>query len=383
MSTALVIVAAGSGQRFGSALPKAFVPLAHRPLVQHTLDMLAGWETPHSVVLVVPEGWVEPARALHHPVGTELIVVTGGDTRTQSVQHGLGALPEGTTHVLIHDAARPLVTSAVFDRVLDALVAGSSAVIPVVPVVDTLVHRDMTTGVTHGGVDRDQLAGVQTPQGFRADLLLKAYEEVSGDYTDDAEVMRVSGHIVDSVAGETLGFKVTYPEDLERAEAILGRLSGPLVGTAMDVHKFDSTSVLHLAGLVWPGEPGLSGHSDGDVVIHAIVDAILQAASLGDLGTHFGSDRPEFAGADSAVFLEHAKKLVADAGLEVSSVGVQIIGATPKVGPRREEAALHLTSLLGAPVSLTATTTDGLGFTGRGEGIAAIATAVLTPRAGL
>jgi len=361
----------------GSSFPKAFVGLAGKPLLQHALEQAASWAIPHSVVVVVPEGWIEPARVLTSGLAQDTTVVVGGDTRTASVRNGLRVLPPGTTRVLIHDAARPLVSSDVFDRVLGSLELGSVAVIPVLPVVDTLVTRDSATGVTGGGVNREELAGVQTPQGFDSSLLLAAYESVTGDFTDDAEVMRSAGHRVDSVAGDSAGFKITYPQDLERAEGLLGRSHTPLVGFAMDVHAFDEESPLYLAGLLWPGEKGLSGHSDGDVVIHAIVDAILQAASLGDLGHHFGSDRPEFAGANSSVFVEHTARLLVEAGLVISSVGVQVVGNSPKLASRRLEAEQHLTTLVGAPVSLSATTTDGLGFTGRGEGIAALASVVL------
>jgi 2-C-methyl-D-erythritol 4-phosphate cytidylyltransferase / 2-C-methyl-D-erythritol 2,4-cyclodiphosphate synthase len=180
------------------------------------------------------------------------------------------------------------------------------------------------------------------------------------------------------VAGDVRGFKITYPEDLTRAASVLGASVTPLVGVAMDVHQFDENTPLRLAGLTWEGEKGLSGHSDGDVVLHAIVDAALQAARLGDLGEHFGVDRPEFAGADSSVFLSHALSLLHAQGLRVSSVGVQVIGNAPKIGPRRLEAQETLTALVGAPVALSATTTDGLGLTGRGEGVAAIATVVLS-----
>jgi len=220
--------------------------------------------------------------------------------------------------------------------------------------------------------------GVQTPQGFDAGLLLAAYESVTGEFTDDAEVMRSAGHSVDSVEGESAGFKITYPQDLERAASLLGHSHTPLVGFAMDVHASMMKAPLYLAGLVWPGEKRDSrGHSDGDVVIHAIVDAVLQAASLGDLGHHFGSDRAEFAGAPSSVFVEHTRGLLLEAGLVISSVGVQVVGNSPKLASRRLEAEQHLTTLVGAPVSLSATTTDGLGFTGRGEGIAAVANVVL------
>ncbi len=380
MNTALVIVAAGSGQRLGSSLPKAFVSLGAQALLRHTLDRVSGWTVAPTVILVVPAGWEEPARALGGDVPQGVTVVRGGDTRTQSVRRGVDAIPEGIDVVLIHDAARPLMPLAVFDRVLASLSDGAEAVIPTIPVVDTLVAQSTTTGETTGGIDREQLAGVQTPQGFQTQALKAAYESVDGDFTDDAEVMRQAGHIVSSVPGDPQGFKITYPDDLARAEALVGDRRAPRVGSAMDVHAFDENSPLVLAGLEWPGEKGLSGHSDGDVVVHAIVDALLQAAGEGDLGHHFGSDRPEFAGASSQVFLEEALRLIANAGYRVSSVAVQVIGNHPKIGPRRHQAETHLSTLVGSPVTLGATTTDGLGFTGRGEGIAASATAVLVPR---
>jgi 2-C-methyl-D-erythritol 4-phosphate cytidylyltransferase/2-C-methyl-D-erythritol 2,4-cyclodiphosphate synthase len=250
-------------------------------------------------------------------------------------------------------------------------------VIPTVPIVDTLVSFDPVTKVTGPGGDRALMGAVQTPQGFGAAELISAYESASGDFTDDAAVMREAGHDVVSVEGDARGFKITYPEDLERARLLVSGGTQTRVGTVLDVHRYDPDGVLSLAGLLWPGEAGLSGHSDGDVVLHAIVDALLQAAGRGDLGSHFGSDRPEYADAQSAVFLNRALELVRDAGYRVHSVGVQIIANAPKIGPRREEAERHLTGLVGAPVALSATTTDGLGFTGRGEGMAALATAVL------
>ena len=375
MTTAVIIVAAGSGTRLGSALPKAFVSVAGVPMLQRALDEVTAWTRCDSIVVVVPHGYEAPAKAL----GTDsrVRVTIGGETRGDSVQAGLAALPEGTTHVLIHDAARPLMPVQVFDRILDSLQSGALGVIPQIPVVDTLVRIDSSTHVTEDSVNREELGAVQTPQGFRVDALVNAYAGTSTEFTDDAAVLRQAGHTVVEVAGHTSGFKITYSEDLERAEALLGSGQLPLVGVALDAHRFEASQSLKLAGLLWPGEPGLSGHSDGDAVIHAIVDAMLQAAQLGDLGTHFGVDRKEFEGADSAVFVAHTLELLAHHGFSVSSVSVQVVAAAPKIGPRRREAEEALTSLVGAPVSLSATTTDGLGFTGRGEGVLAIATAVL------
>ena len=374
MTAAVIVVAAGSGSRLASSLPKAFVSLGGQPLLHHVVNRMSEWTKWASLVLVVPEGYEAPARALSSHLDS-VLVVTGGETRGASVQSGLDAVPAGVTHVLIHDAARLLMPLEVFDRVLDELESGAKAVIPHIPVVDTLVTVDGSS--RQGDIDRDALGAAQTPQGFDVELLRQAYASAAGEFTDDAAVMRSAGYYVVGVEGDPRGFKITYPDDLVRAESLLGEDSAPLVAVAMDIHQFDSTEPLWLAGLEWPGEPGLSGHSDGDAVVHAVVDAILQAAGLGDLGTHFGTSRPEFAGAKSWVFLEHTLGLLKEQGLQVSSVAVQIVTNAPKIGPRREESEARLSGAVGAPVSISATTSDGLGFTGRGEGLLAIATAVL------
>jgi len=377
VSTAVVLVAGGSGTRLGSHSPKAFVQIAGRSLLERAVTNLETWDHPHTMIVVVPAGWEKAAADIVNSSSTAAVIVAGGETRTASVRSGLAALPEGTTRVLIHDAARALMPRDVFDRVLGALDAGALGVVPELPVVDTLITVDRSSQITGGAVDRDALGAVQTPQGFDSQTLLAAYEAITGDFSDDAAVMRAAGHNVVAVRGDGEGFKITYPADIQRAVQLLTLAGGPRVGTAMDVHQFDSTTPLWLAGLEWPGEAGLRGHSDGDVVIHAIVDALLQAAGLGDIGSHFGHDRPEFAGASSRVFLEKALVLVSEAGYVVSSVGVQVIANAPKLGPRRHEAEQLLSGLVGAPVALGATTSDGLGLTGRGEGAAAIATAVL------
>ena len=376
MTTAVVIVAAGSGTRLGSNQPKAFVSLAGATLLEQCVRSVSQWSRPFSLVIVAPPGWETPARQLLASY-EDVTVVTGGDTRTDSVRAGLAALPAGTRTVLIHDAARALTPLAVFDRVLDALNGGARGVVPQIPVVDTLISVDRATMATGDAVDRSVLGAVQTPQGFQAAELIAAYDAIEGDFTDDAAVLRAAGHDVVAVDGDAMSFKITYPADLHRAVSLFGGAGGYRVGTAVDVHQFDPGVPLTLAGLVWPGEDGLAGHSDGDVVIHAIVDAILQAAGMGDLGTHFGANRPEFHGANSRVFLEHALTLVRDAGYVVSSVGVQVVANKPKIGPRRIEAESVLSGLVGCPVAVSATTSDGLGFTGRGEGATALVTAVL------
>jgi 2-C-methyl-D-erythritol 4-phosphate cytidylyltransferase/2-C-methyl-D-erythritol 2,4-cyclodiphosphate synthase len=388
VTTAVVIVAAGSGTRLGHRTPKAFTAVAGSSMLERCVDVLNHWSADCSVVVVVPKGWEQPAQELLAHSTKPLTVVAGGAERTDSVRAGLAAVDSRAKYVLIHDAARALMPMDVFDRVLETLRSGHVGVIPQLPVVDTLVTIEAVPApsataltevmLTGQAVDRSVLGAVQTPQGFDAQHLLAAYASVSGDFTDDAAVMREAGHQVVAVVGDPQGFKITYPEDLRRAEMLVTGGASHRVGTALDVHQFDAAGVLRLAGLDWPGEKGLTGHSDGDVVIHAIVDALLQAAGLGDLGTHFGSDRPEFEGANSQVFLDHALTLVREAGFRVDSVGVQVIANSPKIGPRRAEAQQHLTRLVGAPVALSATTTDGLGLTGRGEGAAALATAVLS-----
>ncbi len=377
MTTAVVIVAGGSGERLGFTSPKAFVSLAGKTLLEHVTGRLVSWGEPCHIVVVAPAGWEEPARQLTKVSSSPVTVVRGGRSRTDSVRAGLAALPDGVVHVLIHDAARALMPTEVFDRVLGALRNGALGVVPELPIVDTLMSVDRATGVTGGAPDRDTLGIVQTPQGFSSQALLEAYAAVSGDYTDDATVLREHGVDVVTVNGDSAGFKITYPSDLEQANRMLGGPHDIRVGTALDVHQFDDSQPLWLAGLEWPGQIGLAGHSDGDVVLHAIVDAILQAVGLGDLGTHFGSDRPEYAGATSAVFLDHALGLLTEAGYRVSFVGVQLVANTPKLGSKRIDAEQHLSDLVGAPVALGATTSDTLGFTGRGEGAAALATVVI------
>ncbi|HEX7834107.1 MAG TPA: 2-C-methyl-D-erythritol 2,4-cyclodiphosphate synthase, partial [Pseudolysinimonas sp.] len=226
-------------------------------------------------------------------------------------------------------------------------------------------------------VNRADLVHVQTPQGFPRAALVAVYAAASKEHTDDAALFQEAGGAVSVVEGEARAFKITTPWDLRRAENVLGVPSGVRTGLGVDVHAYDGSAPLWLGGVYWPDEPGLAGHSDGDVVIHAICDALLSAARLGDMGTRFGSNDPRFADARSETFLRETLTLVTGSGFAVGNLAVQVIGKRPRIAPRRGEIETLLTGMVGAPVSVSATTTDGLGFTGRGEGIAAIALATL------
>ena len=318
-------------------------------------------------------------------------VVSGGNTRQASVAAGLAAVWPDARIVLVHDAARPLTPASVFDRVIARIDAGAAGVIPVLPVVDTIKRVEDSRVIA--AVDRSELSAAQTPQGFRRDVLDSAYADAQHDHTDDAALVAAAGHRVVVVDGDPLAFKITTPADLERARSLVAQhpitspeahLASvprlPRVGVGTDVHAFGGEGSLWLAGLEWPGEPALSGHSDGDTVAHAIVDALLSAAGLGDIGMHFGADQPQYAGAHADVFLSRTVALLGAAGWRVGNVAVQVQANRPRLAARRAEAEAALSSALGgAPVSLSATTTDGLGFTGRNEGVAAFATALVAP----
>ncbi len=388
---AVIVVAAGSGNRLGAGAPKAFVGLDEHSILRHALRGV--FAAPYAqVIVVVPAGREGDAETdVLEASGDRrdlASVVTGGRTRQASVAAGLSAVRADVEIVLVHDAARALVPPAVFERVIAAVDAGRAGVVPVLPVVDTLKRVDGDT--VEAAVDRSVLAAAQTPQGFRRDILVDAYRAAEEDFTDDAALVAAAGHAVFTVEGDAHGFKITTPADLDRARSLVTAIvpvrssldaapATPRIGMGTDVHAFGGDGHLWLAGLEWPGEQALSGHSDGDAVAHAIVDALLAAAGLGDIGTHFGTSQPEYAGAHAEAFLARTVALLAEAGWRVGNVSVQVQANRPRFAARRAEAEAVLSAALGgAPVSVSATTTDGLGFTGRTEGVAAFAVAIVT-----
>jgi 2-C-methyl-D-erythritol 4-phosphate cytidylyltransferase/2-C-methyl-D-erythritol 2,4-cyclodiphosphate synthase len=381
----IVVVAAGSGTRLGGSEPKAFVALRGVPVLERALRGVFDSVEPAQVVLVVPSSHLKAARSIADRVAgvasDSVSVVAGGATRQASVAAGLAALAADVDTVLVHDAARALTPPMLFDRVARAVRSTGGGVIPALPVTDT-VKRVGADAAVLGTVDRSDLVHVQTPQGFPRVDLDAAYADAIEEHTDDAALFAAAGHVVTVVEGEARAFKITTPWDLRRAENVLGaQTAGLRTGIGIDVHAYDETAPLWLGGLYWTGEPGLAGHSDGDAVLHAVCDALLSAAGLGDLGTRFGTSDPRFAGAASEVFVRETLALVDGAGFDVVNVVVQIVATRPKIAPRRSELEAHLSALVGAPVTIGATTTDGLGFTGRGEGVAAIATALLSASA--
>ena len=384
-TVAVIVVAAGSGTRLGKSEPKAFVEVGGRSILERSLDTVFSMSKPAQVVVVAPAAMLDRAReiatAAAGAAARYLSVVAGGDTRQQSVAAGIAELGSEVEVVLVHDSARAFTPVEQFESVLAAVLATNGGVIPALPLADTIKQVDWT-GLVESTLDRSALVAVQTPQGFPRAALVAAYAIATEDRTDDAAVFSAAGHPVSVVDGDPLAFKITTPWDLRRAESLAGVSTSSTTvqrtGIGIDVHAFDEARPLWLGGLYWPAEAGLAGHSDGDAVCHAICDALLSAAGLGDIGTRFGTADSRFIEAHGDVFIRETLELVHGAGFTVGNVAVQVVSNRPKVAPRRMELEARLLELVGAPVSVSATTTDGLGFTGRGEGVTAIATALLT-----
>jgi 2-C-methyl-D-erythritol 4-phosphate cytidylyltransferase/2-C-methyl-D-erythritol 2,4-cyclodiphosphate synthase len=368
---AAIIAAAGSGERFGATLPKALISLGNRTLIEHAVAALA--PVASEIVICAPAGYEKQIQEL---VGNDITVVVGGTTRSDSVRAGIAALSGKHKFVLVHDAARALATTDLARRVVTSLEKGESAVIPGLELIDTVKSVD-ASGHVSATPDRASLRRVQTPQGFDLDVLKKAHSS-GAQATDDGALVEAIGHKVLIINGEERALKITTPSDLATALSILGTSSEFRTGVGVDAHAFADGRELWLAGLAWPNETGVDGHSDGDVAAHAICDALFAAAQLGDLGTNFGTDKPEYAGASGVTLLKETVQKISAAGYAISNITVQIIGNRPKLAGRRSEAISTLSAALGgANVSVLATTTDGMGLTGEGRGIAAIASALL------
>lgn len=371
MTTAAIITAAGRGLRAGGDIAKQWQPLAGQLVVAHTL---AAFEGMVRVLTVHPDD-----RPRAEALGLDVLIVDGGATRAASVKNAIEALAgRGITKVLIHDGARPLVSQTVIARVINALDDAAGAA-PALAVTDALWTG--ANGMVSGTRDRAGLYRAQTPQGFHFDAILAAHRAHPGDAADDVEVARAAGLDVAIVEGDEENIKLTFPGDFARAEAILkGRRMDLRVGNGFDVHAFCDGDHVWLCGVKVPHGKALLGHSDADVGMHALTDAIYGALAMGDIGQHFPPSDPQWKGAASHIFLRHAIGLARSRGFALANCDVTLICERPKVGPHADAMRAALADILAVEVdrvSVKATTSERLGFTGREEGIAAMATAAL------
>ena len=376
MSVAAVIVAAGRGTRAGGGLPKQWRTLAGRAVAAWTLGAFRTSPLVGPIVLVLhPDDMGLAPGYAGHP---DVTVTEGGATRDASVRAGLEALvPFAPDLVLIHDVARPLVTHDLIARVVGAL-ATADAAAPALAVSDALWSG--ADGRVAGTVDRTGLWRAQTPQGFRFDSILNAHRRHGGGAADDVEVARAAGLDVIIVPGEERNLKITTPEDFARAERLLRDSMDIRTGNGFDVHAFGPGDHVILCGVEVPHTHGLIGHSDADVGMHALTDAIYGALAEGDIGRHFPPSDPQWKGADSAHFLDHAVRLAEERGYRVANGDVTLICERPRIGPHALDMQTRLEALMGLEsgrISVKATTSERLGFTGREEGIAALATVTL------
>ncbi|MBE0454221.1 2-C-methyl-D-erythritol 2,4-cyclodiphosphate synthase [Roseovarius autotrophicus] len=372
MTIAALIVAAGRGTRAGGEQPKQWQPLAGRRVIDWTLAALSPFVS-RTVLVLHPD---DMALA---PAGIE--VTTGGATRRASVLNGLEHLAHTGTpprYVLIHDAARATLPPAVVRDVLDALHAGAPAAAPALPVTDALWtgHEDYVTGTQ----DRTGLFAAQTPQGFDFASILTAHRAHEGDADDDVAIARAAHQPVTITQGHADNLKITHPGDIDRASRILGGQMDIRTGTGFDVHRFGPGDHCMLCGIAVPHERGLQGHSDADVGLHALADAIYGALAEGDIGRHFPPSDLQWKGAESHVFLRHAVRLATEKGFSISNMDITFLCERPKIGPQAQAMRAALSAITGVAldrISVKATTTERLGFTGREEGIAAQAVVTL------
>lgn len=377
---AFLIVAAGRGRRFGGPIPKQYAPLMGQPVLRHSLDHILALPNINAIQCVIhpddeADFW---ASAPNHDA--ILAPVHGGKERQDSVRAGLEALKDHAPDIVaIHDAARPFLLPAAWERLTDALTQHDGAV-AALEIVDSLRRDD--GGTVGQSVDRDHLWRVQTPQVFKFPPILDAHQKLAGDaMTDDTVIAQAAGMDIAIVPGDEALFKITNADDLARAEThIMTQLPDIRTGQGFDVHQFEDGDKVILCGVDIPHTQKLKGHSDADVGLHALTDAILGALGAGDIGDHFPPSDPQWKGAPSDLFLKHAADLVSTKGGVISHLDLTLICEAPKIGPHRDamrNQVAKIISLDSARVSIKATTTEKLGFTGRGEGIAALATATI------
>ena len=375
-SIAAIVVAGGRGTRAGGAIPKQYNDLAGVPVIARTIGALDQAVDLAQIVTVIHPDDSSLFEQARPETRADLSAVEGGNSRAASVKNGLKALQAGVDLVLIHDAARPLVTRAVVHGVITAL-ADHDGAAPALKVTDALWRgEDIVTGTA----DRDGLWRAQTPQGFHLSAIRAAHEAHSGDAADDVEVARAAGLRVAITQGDEANLKITRREDFARAALFLENSMDIRTGNGFDVHAFGEGDHVMLCGVAIPHERGLKGHSDADVGLHTLTDAIYGALAEGDIGTHFPPSDPQWKGAESHIFLTHAVDLAASKGFVITHADLTLMCEEPKIGPNAAAMRARVAQLLRIDlgrVSVKATTTERLGFTGRKEGIAALATVTL------
>lgn len=391
ISCGIVIVAAGRGERAGSPEegPKQYRAIGGRAVIVHTLEAFLAWQPAARIVVVIHPDDVAlfaAARALAVGPDVPVDVVMGGATRQMSVLAGLAALEgSGLTHVLIHDAVRPFIDGGLLDRCLATLQSGADAVLPAVPISDTL-KRGSAGGTVAETVSRAGLFSAQTPQCFRLETILAAHRaaqaERRADFTDDASIIEHAGQPVTLVEGLVGNVKLTLKRDIQMADERLQgeRLPDVRTGNGYDVHRLVPGTGVTLCGIFIAHDQSLLGHSDADVALHALTDALLATCGAGDIGDHFPPSDPQWRGAASRIFLEHAAGIVRVRHGQIMNVDISLIAEAPKIGPHRLAMREKLAEILGIDLercSVKATTNEEIGFVGRREGIAAIATATV------
>jgi 2-C-methyl-D-erythritol 4-phosphate cytidylyltransferase / 2-C-methyl-D-erythritol 2,4-cyclodiphosphate synthase len=380
MSVGVIIVAAGRGTRVGSAVPKQLLDLGGRSILRRSVDAFDRHPTVDQLVVVLPAELVGEAPALVGPTDRPCRFVAGGERRQDSVRLGLQALAEAIDLVLVHDAARPFAGPELIDRVIAAAGAAGAA-IPALAARDTVKRVDPERHTITATLPREEIWLAQTPQGFRRDVLAKAVAlgETGVEGTDEAMLAERAGHAVTVVPGDARNVKITTAEDLAAARETFA--SNLRVGTGFDLHRLVPGRPLVLAGVTLPSDRGPLGHSDGDVLCHSLIDAMLGASGLGDIGRHFPDSDPQWRGAPGLDLLARACGVLRAAGFSVTNVDATVVLEQPKVAPHLDDIRTRLAGVIGLAldrVSVKAKTSEGVDAVGRGEAIAAHATALVS-----